>query len=449
MDTTIPPNLLVLKFPPEVYERIPRLRTVNVVATFSVSNSTIDSNWLLQLMPGGAIDPTKFADIMLRHGNIMLRVFSRGKVVCPGARDIWTSRNTALLLCRQLREVGEIVSFRNYHIRNVVVHTTTGFAVDLVRLAKEYGIAAKYDPDNFPGLVFNICEPERTKFLVFVRGGVIIAGSRTLENARVCWAWLYSAVLTRFRLSTGTLSKSSAQFRYQTRAKHNTFVQDCVTISQRSSRNQSRRGSLLPSVSVPATPARSSRRAMKRAHSPGPETRSTSPGPVSAKRKDVDAAAMRSLEFLYYHRPACAYRCNVATSVYYDDELNRVNTALCGLDLGTESARSLVEPHVLAGCVDASVLSSEDSCIETLRLFSSELTLFVQSADNEEPAVEMVHRHPASPYNDGPDPMQLYDRVHADRMATLRGDYHSDDEAEADALAAFNQPLSPTQYCKQ
>ena len=439
MSTRVPGNLLALRFPPELYDRIPRLRTVNVVATYNVSNSTIDPNWIIQRLPGCASDPQQFAAVKLRYGNTMMRVFSRGRAVCPGAESVWDARNTAVRLCLRLQSIGELVSFRHLQLQNIVVNVNAGFNVDLPRLASEYSINTKYDPDNFPGLVFMICEPKNTKFLVFLRGGVIIAGNRSEEDARCCWAWFYTNILLRYR-DTNVLSASSAQFRHQSNAKNNTLVDDCRILSQRSSRSQSRRGSLLPSVSVPATPARVSRIAnRKRARSP--PTKHAEAEEQSSW--DVDAAALRSLEFLHYHRPACAYRSQVICADFHEAEMNRINSVLCGIELESTTAKSLIEPHVETGCVLSSALASEQTCLETLRMFASELTLFNQASNEQQQQPQQnFSEHTVTPDSDSIDPIQLYDRIEADRIAVLRGDYASDDELEIEALQAFKKPPS-------
>ncbi len=436
MHANVPGNLLTLRFPPEVYERIPRLRTVNVVATYNVSSSTIDPNWIMQRLPGCASDPQQFAAVKLRYGNTMMRVFSRGRAVCPGAENVWDARNTAVRLCLRLQSIGEIVSFRHMQLQNIVVNVNAGFNVDLPRLASEYSINTKYEPDNFPGLVFMICEPKNTKFLVFLRGGVIIAGNRSEEDARCCWAWFYTNILLKYR-DANVLSTSSAQFRYQDNAKNDTLVEDCRVLSQRSTRSQTRSGSLLPSVSVPATPSRAPTITnRKRGRSP-PTKRAE---PAAKPTLDVDAAALRSLEFLYYHRPECAYRSQVVRADYHETEMDRVNAVLCGMTLPDMTARSLVEPHVKTGCVSADALRSDQTCLETLRVFSSELTMFVQSANEKDPV--QVPKQASTPDKQQVDPMYLYDPVEAHRIAVLRGDYASDDEAEIEAINAFREPIA-------
>ncbi|MCK4443460.1 MAG: TATA-box-binding protein [Thermoplasmata archaeon] len=68
-------------------------------------------------------------------------------------------------------------------IENIVASTSFGNELDLEAIALAL-VEAKYDPEQFPGLIYRLKEP-KTATLLFRSGKVICTGAKSLEGVRL------------------------------------------------------------------------------------------------------------------------------------------------------------------------------------------------------------------------------------------------------------------------
>jgi len=67
-----------------------------------------------------------------------------------------------------------------YRIENMVASTDLGMDLDLAKLAITL-MDVKYEPENFPGLIYRLKDPKAT-LLIFRTGKVVITGAKSLEQ---------------------------------------------------------------------------------------------------------------------------------------------------------------------------------------------------------------------------------------------------------------------------
>jgi len=108
-------------------------------------------------------------------------VFSSGKIVCTGARNIVDVRKAVEKVAMMIRSLKiDVPKKYNIQIENIVASAQIPAILDLDKIA--FGSEnSEYEPSQFPGLVYRMKDPNAT-FLLFGSGKVICTGMRKIEN---------------------------------------------------------------------------------------------------------------------------------------------------------------------------------------------------------------------------------------------------------------------------
>jgi len=223
--------------PPGFLLSAPVVRGVNMVVTCSL-NASVDPTHCARNYPGLFVDPCRFAAGTSRTANAVALFFSSGRVVCTGASSLQLARAECKRLALRWLSMGQLVSFSNFDVENVVCSACTGFYLDLNAIARACPVDAQYDAALFPGLIFRFRSPSIV-CLLFLKGPCIITGSKSMAETLACWAWLYNRVLCRFRLYNVS-ALSSAEYHARSQLAADTSVRDMERLYREHVQTQAR-----------------------------------------------------------------------------------------------------------------------------------------------------------------------------------------------------------------
>ena len=129
--------------------------------------------------------PESFPGVIYRikEPRVATLIFSSGKIVCTGARNVDDSRTAVEKVVGDLRKLGiDIPKKYELRVENIVastqIHAPQKIQLEDVAFNLEN---TEFEPESFPGLVFRLSEP-RAAFLLFGTGKIICTGARKLEE---------------------------------------------------------------------------------------------------------------------------------------------------------------------------------------------------------------------------------------------------------------------------
>lgn len=189
----------------------------NVVATFNLGVDKLDLKDLCLRYSFMEYNPQKFAasTLRIREPRTTALIFASGNMVCTGAKTEAQARLASRKYVRLLQKHSVPVSFRDFHIQNIVASADVGCALRLKELAQMYGCFVSYEPDLFPGLIFRTTFPKLV-FLMFRSGKIVITGGKTREEIRQTFGVIYNGIIKNF-LDSSAAVRSSAEYRVQMR----------------------------------------------------------------------------------------------------------------------------------------------------------------------------------------------------------------------------------------
>lgn len=163
------------------------LTVQNIVATSSLGKSVP----LMKLARSNAnteYNPEQFPGLVLRvkKPKSAVLVFSSGNLVCTGTKSIAQVKEVIASVIKQLRKIGIRVTDKpKINVQNIVASGSVGLMLNLNALALILE-NTEYEPEQFPGLVYKLWDPNAT-FLLFSNGKLVCTGTKNreeLENAR-------------------------------------------------------------------------------------------------------------------------------------------------------------------------------------------------------------------------------------------------------------------------
>jgi transcription initiation factor TFIID TATA-box-binding protein len=154
----------------------------NIVASATL-NVRIPLGKLVAKQKEMEYEPEQFPGVVFRNNKpkAAALIFSSGKVVCTGARNIEDVKKVFKKVVSFVKGAGVKVP-KNYRIdiENIVASAKIEARINLDKIA--YNLeGSEYEPEQFPGLVYRMSEP-RVAFLVFSSGKVVCTGARNVED---------------------------------------------------------------------------------------------------------------------------------------------------------------------------------------------------------------------------------------------------------------------------
>jgi len=108
-------------------------------------------------------------------------VFSSGNLVCTGTKSTTQVRQVIDAVIKQLRKISvNITTKPKITVQNIVASGTIDLKLNLNFLALEMQ-NTEYEPEQFPGLVYKLIEPNAT-FLLFSNGKLVCTGTKNKEQ---------------------------------------------------------------------------------------------------------------------------------------------------------------------------------------------------------------------------------------------------------------------------
>ncbi|VVB83413.1 TATA-box-binding protein 2 [uncultured archaeon] len=166
----------------------------NIVATASLGKP-VPLTKLARTQPNTEYNPETFPGLVLRvkEPKSAVLVFSSGNLVCTGTKSILQVRQVIDAVIKQLKKINvKITTKPKITVQNIVASGTINLKLNLNYLALEMQ-NTEYEPEQFPGLVYKLIEPNAT-FLLFSNGKLVCTGTKNKEQLENSMAQLLKNV---------------------------------------------------------------------------------------------------------------------------------------------------------------------------------------------------------------------------------------------------------------
>jgi len=167
------------------------IKIENIVASASLGIK-VPLEEMVEHLEGTEYEPEQFPGLVYRvkDPKAAILVFSSGKIICTGARNITDVRKAVEKVAMTIRSLKiDVPKKYNIQIENIVASAQIPARLDLDKIA--FGSEnSEYDPNRFPGLVFRMKDPNAT-FLLFGSGKVVCTGTRKDEDIESAMNFLF------------------------------------------------------------------------------------------------------------------------------------------------------------------------------------------------------------------------------------------------------------------
>ena len=147
---------------------------------------------IVEHVEGTEYEPEQFPGLIYRvkDPKAAMLIFSSGKIVCTGARNIADVRKAIEKVAMMLKSLKiDVPKKYKIQIENIVASAQIPARLDLDKIA--YGSEnSEYEPSSFPGLVYRMKNPNAT-FLLFGSGKVVCTGIRKVEDVEYAMNFLF------------------------------------------------------------------------------------------------------------------------------------------------------------------------------------------------------------------------------------------------------------------
>jgi len=154
------------------------LKIQNIVATASLGKD-IPLTKLAKTLSNTEYNPEQFPGLVLRvkKPKSAVLVFSSGNLVCTGTKSVAQVREVIQEVIKQIRKINvKVTIVPKITVQNIVASGSIDVNLNLNFLALELE-NTEYEPEQFPGLVYKLVEPNAT-FLLFSNGKLVCTGTK-------------------------------------------------------------------------------------------------------------------------------------------------------------------------------------------------------------------------------------------------------------------------------
>ena len=158
------------------------LKVQNIVATTSLGKP-ISLTKLARTQSNTEYNPETFPGLILRvkKPKSAVLVFTSGNLVCTGTKSIQQVKQVIDSVIKQLRRINvKITDKPKINVQNIVASGSIDMQLNLNVLALELE-NTEYEPEQFPGLVYKLIEPNAT-FLLFSNGKLVCTGTKNKQQ---------------------------------------------------------------------------------------------------------------------------------------------------------------------------------------------------------------------------------------------------------------------------
>lgn len=154
-------------------------KIVNIVVSTSLEHD-IPLEKMAATLSNTEYNPEQFPGLVIRikDPKTSALIFSSGKVVSTGARNIEDVRKSINQIIKSLQKINIKIEIEpELKIQNIVASGSVGMVLNLNTLAMKLE-NTEYEPEQFPGLVYKLTEAKAT-FLLFSNGKVVCTGTKS------------------------------------------------------------------------------------------------------------------------------------------------------------------------------------------------------------------------------------------------------------------------------
>ena len=158
------------------------LKVQNIVATTSLGKP-VSLTKLARTQSNTEYNPEQFPGLVLRvkKPKSAVLVFSSGNLVCTGTKSIAQVKQVIEAVIKQLRKIGVRVTDKpKINVQNIVASGSIDLMLNLNLLSLTLE-NTEYEPEQFPGLVYKLMEPNAT-FLLFSNGKLVCTGTKNKQQ---------------------------------------------------------------------------------------------------------------------------------------------------------------------------------------------------------------------------------------------------------------------------
>ncbi|MBS3073099.1 TATA-box-binding protein [Candidatus Pacearchaeota archaeon] len=158
------------------------LSVQNIVATASLGKP-VSLTKLARTQSNTEYNPEQFPGLVLRikKPKSAVLVFSSGNLVCTGTKSIAQVKEVINQVIKQLAKIGvKITDKPKITVQNIVASGSIDLKLNLNYLALALE-NTEYEPEQFPGLVYKLAEPNAT-FLLFSNGKLVCTGTKNKQQ---------------------------------------------------------------------------------------------------------------------------------------------------------------------------------------------------------------------------------------------------------------------------
>ncbi|HDI03097.1 MAG TPA: TATA-box-binding protein [Candidatus Pacearchaeota archaeon] len=154
----------------------------NIVATASLKVK-VPLSKLVKSYVNTEYNPEQFPGLVLRikKPKSAVLVFSSGNLVCTGTKSVKQVNEVIKQVIKHLRKIGIVVKEKpKIEVQNIVASGFINMRINLNELALMLE-NTEYEPEQFPGLVYKLEEPNAT-FLLFTNGKLVCTGTKNRKE---------------------------------------------------------------------------------------------------------------------------------------------------------------------------------------------------------------------------------------------------------------------------
>ena len=167
---------------PHSFKKHSEYKIQNIVATTSLGKD-VPLTKLAKTLSNTEYNPEQFPGLVLRikKPKSAVLVFSSGNLVCTGTKSIAQVKEVIREVIKQLKKIGVRVTITpKITVQNIVASGSININLNLNFLALELE-NTEYEPEQFPGLVYKLVEPNAT-FLLFSNGKLVCTGTKNNQQ---------------------------------------------------------------------------------------------------------------------------------------------------------------------------------------------------------------------------------------------------------------------------
>ncbi|TYL36180.1 TATA-box-binding protein [Natronococcus pandeyae] len=158
----------------------------NVVASSGIGQE-LELESLAMDLEGADYDPEQFPGLVYRTTDpkSAALIFRSGKIVCTGAKSVDNVHESLEIVFQMLRDLNIAVDEDpEVIVQNIVSSADLGRNLNLNAIAIGLGLEnIEYEPEQFPGLVYRLDEPEVVA-LLFGSGKLVVTGGKEVDDAK-------------------------------------------------------------------------------------------------------------------------------------------------------------------------------------------------------------------------------------------------------------------------